>query len=53
MVYRDHYEKIESLPSGGIRLMVRGEYNEDAAEGTDFRAVVDRFVSIGIVRNVG
>ena len=53
MFYRDHYEMTERLPDGGMRLMVKGIYNEDAEEGTDFRAVVDRYISIGIVRNVG
>ena len=51
--YRDHYNVLEKLPGGGVRLMVEGVYNEDAEEGTDFRAVVDNYISIGIVKNVG
>lgn len=53
MFYRDGYKALESLPNGGVRLMVDGEYNEDAEEGTDFRAVVDKYVSVGIVNNIG
>ena len=51
--YRDSYSVKKKLPGGGMRLMVEGEYNEDAEEGTDFRALVDGYVSIGIVRNIG
>ncbi len=53
MFYRDHYNVLEELPGGGRRLMVEGVYNEDAEEGTDFRAVVEGYVSVGTVRNIG
>ena len=53
MMYRDRYNILETLPDGGLRLMVEGQYNEDAEPGTDFRAIVDRYVSIGIVNNLG
>lgn len=53
MIYRDHYLEQEKLPNGGVRLMVEGEYNEDAEEGTDFFAVMHRYISIGIVKNIG
>ena len=53
MFYRDHYRTEQKLPDGGVRLMVEGEYNEDAEEGSDFRAVVDRYISVGMVNNVG
>ncbi|MBR2529244.1 MAG: 5'/3'-nucleotidase SurE [Blautia sp.] len=52
MVYRDHYIQLEKLAGGGVRLMVEGEYQEDAEDGTDYRAVLDRYVSIGIVNNI-
>ena len=51
--YRDHYRKLEDLPGNGFRLMVEGVYNEEAEAGTDFRAVVDKYVSVGSVSNVG
>ena len=53
MMYRDSYRLQKRLPDGGFRLMVDGEYNEDAEPGTDFRAIVDRYVSIGVVSNIG
>ena len=51
--YRDHYNEIEKLPGGGVRLMVEGVYDGQCEEGTDFRAVIEGFVSIGLVNNVG
>lgn len=51
--YRDSYRVREKLPGGGRRLMVEGEYNEDAEEGTDMRAIADGYVSVGFVYNVG
>ena len=53
MIYRDHFRVLDSLPGGGLRLMTQGIYNEEAEPGTDFRAVIDNYISIGIVRNVG
>ena len=52
MFFRDTYNEIEKLPGGGVRLMVEGHLNINADEGTDFEAVVQRFVSIGVVRNL-
>lgn len=52
MIYRDRYTQ-EPLPNGGMRLMVDGQYNEDAEDGTDFRAVLDHYISIGFVNNIG
>lgn len=51
--YIDSYKEIEKLPDGGSRLMVNGMYNENAEEGTDFKAIVDKYVSVGIVNNIG
>lgn len=53
MFFRDRYNKVEDLENGGIRLMVEGVYNEDAETDTDFRAIVDGYVSVGIVNNIG
>ena len=52
-LYRDHYNEVQKLDRGGIRLMVEGVYNEEAEEGTDFRAIVENYISIGTVRNLG
>ena len=53
MIYRDSYRKTETLPDGGSRYEVVGEYREEAEEGTDLRALFDCFGSVGRVRNVG
>lgn len=53
MFYKDRYNKIEELEGGGTRYMVEGLYNENAEAGTDFRAIVDGYVSVGIVNNIG
>ena len=52
MIYRDHYNLIETLPDGGMRLMVKGDYNEDAEDGTDFQAVMRGYISVGIAENI-
>ncbi|MCR4903669.1 MAG: 5'/3'-nucleotidase SurE [Butyrivibrio sp.] len=49
--YDDHFEE-EVLPDGTRRLKTVGKYREDAPEGTDFRAIVDGYISIGIVNNL-
>ncbi len=50
--YHDRYIVQEKLPGGGLRLMVQGQYNEDAEPDTDFRAIVDGYISIGVVNNL-
>ena len=52
MFYRDHYIDLAALPGGGRRLMVEGVLTEEAEEGTDMRALLDGYVSIGRVRNL-
>ena len=53
MFFKDRYKRIEELENGGTRYMVEGQYSEDAEEGTDFRAIVDGYVSVGVVNNIG
>ena len=53
MFYRDEYRLIEETDGGRKRYMVKGNYNEDAEEGTDFRAIVDGYISVGKVHNLG
>ncbi len=50
--YDDKYKPVP-LEDGGTRLILEGLYTEVADEGTDFRACVDNYISIGIVRNMG
>ena len=52
-LYVDGYKLMEKLPHGGMRFMVDGKYQEVAEEGTDLRAVLDGYVSIGVVSNIG
>lgn len=52
MFYRDRYNVAEELPGGGMRLMVEGIYSGEAEEGTDFHAVINGYVSVGIVSNI-
>ena len=51
--FHDRYAVVKELDDGGIRYMVDGIHNEQAEEGTDFRAVVENCIAIGIVGNVG
>ncbi|MBQ7148908.1 MAG: 5'/3'-nucleotidase SurE [Pseudobutyrivibrio sp.] len=53
MFYKDHYNLVEELEDGGKRYMVEGVYIPDAEEGTDFEAILNNYVSVGVVNNVG
>ncbi|MCR4961534.1 MAG: 5'/3'-nucleotidase SurE [Lachnospiraceae bacterium] len=53
MYYEDRYKVIEELDNGGLRYMVDGTPRLVAQEGTDFQAIIDGYVSVGIVNNVG
>ncbi|MCR5486550.1 MAG: 5'/3'-nucleotidase SurE [Lachnospiraceae bacterium] len=52
-IFEDRYTMEEELPGGRIRYMVKGMPNRECEEGTDFRALMDNYVSMGVVRNVG
>lgn len=52
-IFRDHYVCTEVLPDGTKKYMVEGVYNENAEEGSDLKALFDRCISIGRVRNTG
>jgi len=51
-IFKDHYVCRE-LPDGSKTYMVEGEYHEDAEEGSDLKALFERYISIGYVRNIG
>ena len=53
MVYKDGYKEVEKLDNGGARYMVDGVFTPEAEDGTDYRAVLDNYVSVGTVMNVG
>ena len=52
MLFEDGYKLLEELEHGGMRYMVDGRYREAAGEGTDLRAVLDGYVSVGVVNNI-
>ena len=52
IVYEDSYDAIEELEGGGVRYMIRGKLRREAKEGTDFHALLNNAVSIGMVTNV-
>lgn len=49
-LFADHYDRTEN-PDGSLTLAVNGLLRKEAAEGTDIRAVLDRYISIGTVHN--
>ncbi len=53
MFFRDGYKTLEELENGGRRIMVDGTPNRECEEGTDMRALVEGYVSVGVVNNVG
>lgn len=53
MFYKDHYNVVEELENGGISYMVEGVYTPEAEDGTDYCAILNNYVSVGVVNNVG
>ncbi len=53
MFFKDHYNAVETLDGGGTRYMIEGVRTADAEEGSDFRAVLDGYVSVGLANNIG
>ena len=53
MFYKDHYNLVEELDDGGKRYMVEGVYSPQAEEDTDFHAVLNNYISVGVVNNIG
>ncbi len=49
-LFADRYDKRENA-DGSLTLAVNGLLRKEAAEGTDIRAVLDRYISIGTVSN--
>ena len=50
--FKDSYDEIGKLPGSGVRLMVHGTWTGQAEEGTDLRALLDNYVSVGILNNL-
>ncbi|MCR5683952.1 MAG: 5'/3'-nucleotidase SurE [Lachnospiraceae bacterium] len=50
--YHARYKLLETREDGTRFYIVDDIYNEKAEEGSDLRAVIDRYISVGIVRNI-
>ena len=50
--FHDHYNVVKELENGGIRYMVEGVLNYEGEEGTDFSALINKYISVGIVKNL-
>lgn len=51
-IFIDSYKVIEELEGGGKRYMVDGMHNEECEDGTDFKALMENYISIGIINNI-
>lgn len=51
--FHDVYLELEKIENSGMRLMVKGNYNEEAEDDTDFKAIVTGHIAIGYVSNIG
>lgn len=50
--YTDRYKKTADLENGGVSLMVDGIYSPVHEDDTDYGAVLDNYVSVGVVKNL-
>ncbi|SCX91643.1 5'/3'-nucleotidase SurE [Butyrivibrio sp. INlla14] len=50
--YTDRYKAVEEFSNGGVSLMVDGIFSPTTEEGTDIGAVLDNYISIGVVKNI-
>lgn len=50
--YHDRYNVVEEKEDGTKAYMVEGIFNGDAEEGTDFRAIMDGYIAVGIVGDI-
>ncbi|SFC84606.1 5'/3'-nucleotidase SurE [Butyrivibrio sp. YAB3001] len=50
--FTDSYKAVEEFSNGGLSLMVDGKYMPSSEDDTDYGAVLDNYVSVGIVRNI-
>ena len=50
--YTDRYKAVEELKDGGVKYMVDGIFIESKEENTDFGAIIDKYVSVGLVENI-
>ena len=48
----DLYDAVEKLPEGGTRYKIRWVERDHADEGTDMHALMNGYISIGVVNNI-
>ena len=48
----DLYDAVEKLPEGGTRYKIRWVERDHATEGTDMHALMNGYISIGVVNNI-
>lgn len=51
-MFQDGFQRMERFQDGGVKLSTEGLLNFDCEEGTDFRALMDHYISIGRIRNL-
>ena len=51
--FLDRYRITENFPDGGARFTVADKKMVIPEEGTDYGAIIDRCISVGIVKNIG
>ncbi|MCR5054446.1 MAG: 5'/3'-nucleotidase SurE [Lachnospiraceae bacterium] len=53
LFFDDEYIRHEDLDNGGFRLKLNGIHNRSCEEGSDMHAVINGYVSVGVVSNTG
>ena len=52
-MFRGSYQVTEQLPGGGLRLSAEWVSDDACDDNSDFQAVLNQYISIGVVRNIG
>jgi len=52
-LHRACFQLVEQLPCGGFRLNPGSVPDEFSEEGSDLRALLDGYISVGVVNNLG
>lgn len=51
--HEDTYTKVEEMENGGMKFEVSGVLVNNVIPGTDYEAVFNKYISVGIVSNIG
>ena len=52
-LYKSRYRLTEGQPANGLRLITDDVPGDICEEGSDLKAILDGFISVGVVRNIG